>query len=91
MSMKRNSMIVAALLAANVTGIAVAGSTVKLAHTEGAEHDHQALKQAPRPHARTTLPPSAEQVKFNPTRSFMDKTNSFELLIMIIMNHLTFI
>ena len=72
MSMKRNSMIVAALLAANVTGIAVAGSAVKLAHTEGAEHDHQPLKQAPRPHARTTLPPSAEQVKYNLPQSKKD-------------------
>lgn len=72
MSMKRNSMIVAALFAANVTSMAVAGIAIKSEQGEGNEHEHKALKQAPRPHARMAMPPSAEQVKFNLPQSKKD-------------------
>lgn len=71
MSMNRNTMIVAALIAANVTGVTHASSAIRkesLAHAEpiaGHEHTSKQVKQAPRPHERLALPPSAEQVKFN--------------------------
>ncbi len=74
MSMKRNNIIVVALLAANVTGMAYANSVnsankakalEQAEQHEGHEHVSKILKQAPRPHERLALPPSAAQVKFN--------------------------
>ncbi|MFC0350905.1 M9 family metallopeptidase [Undibacterium danionis] len=71
MSMNRNTVIVAALLAASVTNMAnasVVNRGEKLERTQtsdGHGHTSKQLKQAPRPHEPLALPPSAEQVKFN--------------------------
>ncbi|MFZ6801169.1 collagenase [Undibacterium sp. Di24W] len=71
MLMNRNTMIVAALVATNVMGMShaiAANSLEKLERDElDGRHEHASkqLKQAPRPHERLAMPPSAEQVKFN--------------------------
>nr|WP_314861834.1 collagenase [uncultured Undibacterium sp.] len=71
MSINRNTVILTALVAANVMGLAHASAANRLEKLEraeqheGHEHTSKQLKQAPRPHERLALPPSAEQVKFN--------------------------
>ncbi|MBR7799002.1 M9 family metallopeptidase [Undibacterium fentianense] len=72
MSMKRNSIIAVAILAANATSMAPVNAAIQSEQAERHEHEHKALKQAPRPHARMALPPSAEQVKFNLPQSKKD-------------------
>lgn len=55
-----------------------AANAPQAAHIEfGAAHAKSGLKQAPRPHARQSLPPSLEQIKFNLPESSKPRTDLF--------------
>lgn len=72
MSMKRNTLVIAALLSANLVSLAHAGVAIRNGIGDAHEHEHQLNKQAPRPHTPTALPPSAAQIKFNLPQSKND-------------------
>lgn len=65
MSFQHKTLVLAGLIAASFYGVAHAENHERALEYQKHSHENQKLKQAPLPHARSVLPPSAEQIKFN--------------------------
>lgn len=65
MSFQHKTLVLAGLIAASFYGVAHAENHERSLEYQKHSHENQKLKQAPLPHARSVLPPSAEQIKFN--------------------------
>ncbi|MFZ6820244.1 collagenase [Undibacterium sp. Ji22W] len=65
MSFQHKTLVLAGLIAASFCSVSQAANKDRLLDDPKHSHESQKINQAPMPHARSAMPPSADQVKFN--------------------------
>ncbi|MBC3874478.1 M9 family metallopeptidase [Undibacterium flavidum] len=65
MSFQHKTLVLAGLIAASFCSVSQAANKDRLFDDPKHSHENQKINQAPMPHARSVLPPSADQIKFN--------------------------